>query len=240
MIEGSARLLSSCLEGLDPSLVVLEATGGIELPLAAALAVGGLPVLVVNPRQVRDFAKATGRLAKTDAIDAQVIAHFAATITPPLRPLPDSQARELASIMARRRQVVEMLTAERNRLSTAPKAVRERIKAHITWLEKELTDINNDLTRNVQECPVWREKDNLSDSLQLVLDALPQGVRLTSITETEDQINLDGNADNRSSIANYMIALEQTGAFSKVYAASLGGNETTATFSIVSGSDTTQ
>lgn len=144
-----------------PTLVVLEATGGIEVPLAAALAAAEIPVVIINPRQVRDFAKATGKMAKTDAIDAQVIAHFAATVTPPLRPLPDSKARELASILARRRQVVEMLTAERNRLSTVPKAVRERIKAHITWLEKELTDINNDLTRNVQECPVWREKDNL-------------------------------------------------------------------------------
>ena len=149
------------LQELSPSLVVLEATGGIEMPLAAALAAANIPVVIVNPRQVRDFAKATGKMAKTDAIDARVIAHFAATVTPPLRPLPDSQTQELAAILARRRQVVGMITAERNRLSTAPKTVRERIKAHITWLEKELNDINNDLTRSIQECPIWREKDNL-------------------------------------------------------------------------------
>jgi len=149
------------LQELSPALVVLEATGGIEVPLAAALAAANLPVVMVNPRQVRDFAKATGKLAKTDAIDARVIAHFAAIVTPPLRSLPDSQTRELAATLARRRQVVEMITAERNRLATSPKAVRERIKAHIAWLEKELTDINNDLTRSIRECSAWREKDNL-------------------------------------------------------------------------------
>ena len=155
----------TCLQELAPMLVVLEATGGIELPITAALVVAGVPVVVVNPRQVRDFAKATGRLAKTDTLDAQVIAHFAAAVRPTPRPLPDNQAREFSAILVRRRQVVQMLTAERNRLSTARKSVRGRIQTHITWLEQELADIGDDLRCNVQESPVWREKDNLLRSV---------------------------------------------------------------------------
>jgi len=151
----------TCLRELAPELTVMEATGGIELPLTAALVVAGVPVVIVNPRQVRDFAKATGRLAKTDALDAKVMAHFAAVVRPTPRPLPDVQAQEFSAILARRRQVVEMLTAEKNRLGTARKAVRERIRAHITWLEQELANLNQDMRRSVQESPVWREKDNL-------------------------------------------------------------------------------
>ena len=114
----------SCLQELAPALVVLEATGGIELPLTAALVAAGLPVAVVNPRQIRDFARATGKLAKTDALDAQVIAHFAAAVQPTPRPLPDAQAQEFSALLTRRRQVVEMITAERNRLrSTYSKAL---------------------------------------------------------------------------------------------------------------------
>lgn len=155
-----------CLKELAPALIVMEATGGIELPLAAALAAAGLPVAVVNPRQVRDFARATGKLAKTDAIDAQVIAHFAAALKPTPHPLPGAQAQEFDALLTRRRQVVEMLTAEKNRLSSAPsKAVREHIKAHIGWLERELANINSDLGRRVRQSPVWREKDALLRSV---------------------------------------------------------------------------
>jgi len=107
-----------CLQKLSPALVVMEATGGIELPLSAAIAAEGIPVVVANPRQVRDFAKATGRLAKTDALDARVIAHFAAAVNPTPHPLPDFQTQEFKAIIARRRQIIEMITAEKNRLST--------------------------------------------------------------------------------------------------------------------------
>jgi transposase len=156
----------SCLRELKPALIVLEATGGIEMPLVAALAVARLPVVVANPRQVRDFARATGRLAKTDTLDARILAHFAAVVRPALRPLPDAHTQEMAAILTRRRQLVEMLTAEGNRLGAArSKAVRRRISAHINWLEKELANVDGDLDSSIRKSPVWREKDNLLQSV---------------------------------------------------------------------------
>ena len=155
----------SCLRELSPALVVLEATGGIELPIAASLAVAGMPVAIVNPRQARDFAKATGKLAKTDDLDAQVLAHFAAAIHPTPRPLPDTDAREFAAILTRRRQLIEMLTAEKNRFFTALKPVRERIQAHISWLKQELADTDRELDNNIRKSPLWREKDSLLQSV---------------------------------------------------------------------------
>lgn len=155
----------SILENLSPALVVLEATGGMEYPLAAALAVANIPVAVVNPRQVRDFARATGRLAKTDAIDAKVLAHYAAAVHPTPRPLPDTQGQELKAILTRRRQLTEMLTAERNRLCSArSKSVKAHIRAHIAWLEKEMIQINDDLGHSIRETPVWQKKDDLLKS----------------------------------------------------------------------------
>jgi len=151
----------SHLKDLAPTLVVLEATGGIELPVAAAIAAAGLPVVIVNPRQVRDFAKAIGRLAKTDSLDAQVIARFAAAVQPTPQTLPDPDSQEFSALLARRRQVVEMLTAEKNRLSSARKVVRQRIQSHIAWLEQELANIDGDLKHKVQDSPIWREKDAL-------------------------------------------------------------------------------
>jgi transposase len=147
------------------ALVVLEATGGLEQPAAAALAFAGVPVAIVNPRQVRDFAKAVGRLAKTDRIDAAVLAHFAEAIRPEARPLANEQARELAAVLLRRRQLLAMITAEGNRVRTAPKTVGRRIEAHLRWLRKELTRANEDLARTVRESPVWREKDDLLRSV---------------------------------------------------------------------------
>jgi transposase len=147
------------------ALVVLEATGGLEQPTAAALALAGVPVAIVNPRQVRDFAKAVGRLAKTDRIDAAVLAHFAEAIRPEPRPIADEQARELTAVLLRRRQLLAMITAEGNRVCTAPKAVGRRIEAHLRWLRKELTRANEDLARTVRESPVWREKDDLLRSV---------------------------------------------------------------------------
>lgn len=149
------------LRGVQPTVVVLEATGKLEVPLASALAAAGLPVAVVNPRQVRDFAKASGLLAKTDLLDAQILARFAEVMRPEPRPLADEQTQALAAILARRRQLIEMLTAEKNRLGAAPKPVRKSLRAHITWLEREVAHTDTDLAQAIRESPVWREKDTL-------------------------------------------------------------------------------
>ena len=155
----------ACIQKLSPTLVVLEATGGMELPLTASLAVAGVPVAVVNPRQVRDFAKATGKLAKTDSLDAQVLAHFSAAIRPMPRPLPNATSQEFVAVLARRRQLVQMLTAKRNRFLTARKTVRERIQAHISWLEQELANTDRDLDHGIRESPLWHEKNTLLQSV---------------------------------------------------------------------------
>ena len=152
------------LQAVAPELVVLEATGGLELPLAAALAVAQLPVVVVNPRQVRDFARAAGHLAKTDRLDAGVLAHFGQAMHPQPRPLPDEMAQALGALVGRRRQVVEMITAERNRLASAAKPVRLHIKAHLAWLERELAALDGELGQAVRQSPLWREKDSLLKS----------------------------------------------------------------------------
>jgi len=157
---GIAQVVSR-LQELQPELVVLEATGGLQMPIAAALAAVGLPVVVVNPRQVRDFAKATGKLAKTDAIDARVLAHFGEAVHPAPRAVPDALAQELSSLLSRRRQVIEMITAESNRWHSASKALQARIKAHIEWLEQELGKLDDDLGHAVRQSPVWREKEAL-------------------------------------------------------------------------------
>tara|TARA_B100002003_G_C14070547_1_gene515044 strand:- start:36 stop:986 length:951 start_codon:yes stop_codon:yes gene_type:complete len=157
--------LASQLVSLHPFLVVLEATGGLEIPLTGALATAGLPIVVVNPRQVRDFAKATGKLAKTDAIDAHVLAHFAEAVRPTPRPLPDAQTQAISAMLARRRQIVAMLTAEKNRLRTANGAVREDLLQHIAWLEERLSKLDTDLRETLRQSPIWREKDNLLQSV---------------------------------------------------------------------------
>ena len=162
--EGIEALLEH-LRGMRPALVVLEASGGYERPLVAALAASKLLVAVVNPRQARDFAKATGKLAKTDELDARALAHFAEAVRPQVRPVPDEQAQEFAAIIARRRQVVGMLVAEGNRLETAAPPVRGRIEAHIEFLRAELDDLDADLDRVIRESPLWREKDELLRSV---------------------------------------------------------------------------
>ena len=148
-------------ESSDRLLVLLEATGGLELPMVVALATAALPVVVVNPRQVRDFAKATGTLAKTDTLDAAVLAHFADAIRPDVRPLRDAETQVLASLVARRHQVVAMLVSEKNRLRRAISAVRPRVEAHIAWLEQELEDLDQGLRQTLRQSPLWREKDDL-------------------------------------------------------------------------------
>jgi len=149
-----------------PVLVVLEASGGYERPAAAALAASGLPVAVVNPRQARDFAKATGRLAKTDRLDAESLARFAEAIKPEPRALPGEEALLLKEILDRRRQLLSMLVAENNRLSaTASEPVRRRIAAHVRWLEKELSRTDRDLEEAIEASPAWRENEALLRSV---------------------------------------------------------------------------
>lgn len=153
------------LQAVQPTLIVLEATGGLEVPLAGALAAAGLPVVVINPRQVRDFARATGQLAKTDRLDAQILARFAEAIRPPVRPIPNEQTQALAALVARRRQLIEMLTAEKNRVRLAARPIQKRVQAHITWLEKELEGIHTDLTTTMHHSPAWREKEEVLRSV---------------------------------------------------------------------------
>ena len=163
--ESAIATVVEQLRVLSPTLIVLEATGGMEIPLTSALATAGLPVVVVNPRQVRDFAKASGQLAKTDALDAQVLAQFAEVMRPHPRPLPDAETRALAARLTRRRQLVEMLTAEKNRLLSASSLIRKRVRAHIAWLERELTHTNMELSEAIRQSAVWREKDDLLQSV---------------------------------------------------------------------------
>ena len=149
------------LQPLEPELVVLEATGGLERAAVAALALVGLPVVVVNPRQVRDFAKATGRLAKTDALDAAALAHFAQAVHPPPRPLPHAHSQQLAAQVGGRPQLVGMLTAEKNRAHQALGAVRAQVQAHIRWLEQALAELDQDLDQTLQASPLWRAREQV-------------------------------------------------------------------------------
>lgn len=159
-------VLVDVVKSFSPSLVVLEATGGLEMAVTNALATGGFPVVVVNARQVRDFAKATGKLAKTDAIDAQVIAHFAEAVRPPIRVLKDEQSQHLHALNIRRRQLTQMISAEQNRLSSAPKWTQKPIQSHIAWLKKELAKIDKKVSNFVKGSPIWREKSALLQSVK--------------------------------------------------------------------------
>ena len=153
------------LQEVGPKLVILEATGRYERPAASAIAASGIAVAVVNPRQARDFAKATGRLAKTDKIDAEVLARFASIIEPPPSTLPDEEAQALQAILTRRRQLLLMLTAEKNRLLMAPEAVAKRIRAHLRWLEKELLRTDRELDEAVRHSEVWCRNEELLRSV---------------------------------------------------------------------------
>jgi transposase len=152
------------LRTVQPTLVVLEATGGLEVPVTGALAEAGLPVVVVNPRHARDFAKATGRVAKTDTLDARGLAHLAEAVRPTPRPLPEAQAQALSALLTRRRQLVQRLTAERRRLQTAPPPIRADIQAHITWLTRRLARTTDDVAAAIHASPLWRAKDEILQS----------------------------------------------------------------------------
>lgn len=158
--------LTRRLGELAPKLIVIEATGGLEIPLAAALAGVGLPVVIVNPRQVREFARATGRLAKTDKMDAFILALFGERVRPEVRPLSDEVALAFEALLARRRQLVGMLAEEKTRLQQArSRPVRSGIQRHIRWLERELQDVERNLTDSVRHSPVWKAKDDLIQSV---------------------------------------------------------------------------
>ncbi len=157
--------LLELLDRLRPELVVMEASGKYERPAAAAIAARGLAVAVVNPRQARDFAKATGRLAKTDRIDAEILARFAGAVGPRPSVMPDEEARLLQAILARRRQLLEMLVAEKNRLQMAPDPVAKRIRAHTKWLEKELSRTDGELDEAVEANTAFKENEALLRSV---------------------------------------------------------------------------
>jgi transposase len=159
------KALTAVLQAERVELIVLEATGGFEIPLAAALSAAGLPVAVVNPRQVRDFAKGTGLLAKTDRLDAQVLARFGKAVQPKVKRPKDDETRALEETLTRRQQLIEMLVAEKNRLSRASGRPATDIRAHIGWLEKRLDRIDDDLKTQIKQSPIWREKDDLLQSV---------------------------------------------------------------------------
>jgi transposase len=163
--EGITGLVER-VRGLQPTLIVLEATGGLETDVAVALAAAGLPVAVVNPRQVRDFAKSLGRLAKTDKIDAAVLARFAEAVRPEVRTIPDEQTRQLQAVLVRRRQLIDILVAEKNRLPGTHATMRSHVKDHIVWLEAELEELDQDLHERLRNSPVWREKEDLLRSVK--------------------------------------------------------------------------
>ena len=162
--EPGIATLVERLRTVQPTLVVLEATGGLEVPVTGALAEADLPVVVVNPRHARDVAKATGRLAKTDTLDARGLAHFAEAVRPTPRPLPEAQAQALSALLTRRRQLVQMLTAERRRLQSALQRIRADIQAHLAWLERRLARTDADLAAAIRSTPLWRAKDEILQS----------------------------------------------------------------------------
>jgi transposase len=153
------------LQPLHPTLMMLEATGGLERVATAALAMAGLPVVVVHPRQARDFARATGQLAKTDALDARALAHCADVIRPTPRPLPDAQTRELRALLGRRQQLIGMRTAEQNRLAGTSGRLTQDIEAHIAWLNARIATLDDDLETMLRASPLWRENDDLLQSV---------------------------------------------------------------------------
>jgi len=161
---GLRALVTQC-QAQPVTLLVLEATGGYEAPIVAVLAAAGLPVVIVNPRPVRDFAKALGRLAKTDAIDAQVLALFGARVQPPVRPLPAAATTQLQALLLRRRQLLDMLHAERQRHGRSQGRIRANLRSHIHWLERSLAGTEDDLRQQIEASPLWRVQDALLQSV---------------------------------------------------------------------------
>ena len=163
--ESGLADLARRLTALGPVVIALEATGGYETVVAATLAAAALPVVVVNPRQIREFARSTGRLAKTDTLDARAIAAFAAAVRPAVRPVPDAQARLLGQLVARRRQLVDMLGAEHNRRRLLEPALQRRLDAHIRWLERAVHELDGDIDTTIRSSPMWRATEDLLRSV---------------------------------------------------------------------------
>jgi transposase len=163
--EVGIRAIVKRLKKLAPTLIVLEATAGMEANVAVAIATEEMAVAVVNPRQVRSFARAIGTLAKTDSIDAAVLSHFAEAVKPPVRALPSAEARQLTDLVSRRRQLVDMIVAEKSRLAGVCGAARADIQSHITWLEKRLKRLDADLQAAVENSPIWQAKSDLLQSV---------------------------------------------------------------------------
>jgi transposase len=172
--KGVSHIVSR-LVVLAPTLIVMEATGGLEMRLAGELAAKGMPVAIINPRQARDFAKATGQLAKTDLVDAAILAAFARAIRPAVRPIKDVDARELDDLVTRRRQLMNMRVQEMLRMGTASKVQKKSLTAHITWLNKRIADLDDDLSKRLRASDVWRSKDDL-------LQGIPGVGAVTSLT----------------------------------------------------------
>ncbi len=185
--EGLAALVER-LCSLTPGLVVLEATGGFEVTVAAALVAAAIPLAVVNPRQIRDFARATGQLAKTDALDARAIARFAETVRPEPRPVPDEQARALGELVVRRRQIIEMMTAERNRRrQLTNRRLIKSVERLLAVLIKELAELDHAIGEGIRGTPVWRERDQLLRSVPGIGDVVAR----TLIAELPELGTLD-------------------------------------------------
>ena len=178
---GIAALVEQ-LHVLHPTLIVMEATGGLETLLYAALTTAGLPAVVMNPRQVRDFAKALGTLAKTDTLDARILARFGAAIQPAVRPMKDATTQELTALVTRRRQLLAMQTAEKTRLQQAAKWIRKDINAHIKALENRIKQIEGHIAEIIKQTPGWKEKDSLLRSVPGVGNVLSMNL-LSSLTE---------------------------------------------------------
>jgi transposase len=164
--ESGCAELAKILIDSNPSRVIFESTGGLEMLAVGILSAASLPVVVVNPRQIRDFAKACGLLAKTDKLDAKVIALFGQRIEPEIRPLKDEATQNLSALISRRRQLVDMQTAEKNRLSVAPKALHPGITKHIEWLEEQIASLDEDISGSIQSSPVWKVKEQILTSVK--------------------------------------------------------------------------
>ena len=173
--EGLSKL-TDFMKSVAPEMIVLEATGGMERSITGVLAAEGLPVVAINPRQARDFAKAKGLLAKTDRIDSLVLADFGKSIRPEIRPFKDEESRTLADLNTRRRQIVGMIAMEKNRLSASSLRVRERISEHIKWLEASLKDIDREMDKMIRTSPVWKDKVDLLESFKGVGPVLSKAI----------------------------------------------------------------
>jgi transposase len=163
--EEDIQLLVERLKELTPDRIIMEATGGLEIVVATALAAEALPVVIVNPRQARDFAKASGHLAKTDKIDADVLAHFGEALKPELRPLKDIKTQEFAALLTRRRQLVSILAGEKSRLSSSPSGIRKKIEKHMDWLKLEIKEIEKEMFKLLDDNKIWREQEKLYRSV---------------------------------------------------------------------------